>query len=253
MSTTTATETFTREQAKAHDTVTVELLRELQKVERQANYALDRIHDEAGDRKVNVSKRYGYSNFVWQFTDEEAIAKVVALATDPRANYRHLSADTDDDFLAYIGQEAQKKLDEYQAAIQEAHNLNAQIETQEAVFYAQRWSRFEVVPGGHIHNRNATCHTLRPTTRVAWIASLSGDSEADAVEQYGPALCSHCFKNAPVEWQQKAKVQKTTDSRGEIQVITLAEAQKIADEKAAKKAEREAKKTALEARRAQRG
>jgi hypothetical protein len=228
---------------KAHDLATRDLMIERQEAERDARYAMDRIHDEAGDKRVNISKRYGYSDYRWSMSEAEAHVKVADLAADPRNNYAHASDDCNDNFYAYIGKKAQEKLDALREAVEESERLGDEIAAREAVFYANLWSRFEVVPGGHIHNRNSTCHTLRPTTRVAWIPTLSGDTEADAVAQYGPALCSHCFKSAPVEWQQKSKVQK--DSEGNP--LTLAEAQKIADEKAAAKAAREAKKAAREA------
>ncbi len=233
-------------QIKAHDAATYALMIDRMKADRNADYALDRIHDEAGDRRVNFSKRYGYSDYRWQMDDVEAQVKVADLAADPRSNYpykgegEHLRAD----FYAYIGEKAQVRLDALREATQEIIRLGNEIAAREAVFYANRWARFEIAHGGHIHNRNSTCHTLRPTTRVAWIPELSGDTEADAVAQYGPALCSHCFKSAPVEWLQQAKVQK--DSEGNP--ITLAEAQKIADEKAAKKAAKEAKKAARQSR-----
>ena len=53
--------------------------------------------------------------------------------------------------------------------------------------------------GGHIHSTMA-CSTCRPTTVFAWLPELSGLSEKDAVEAYGPLLCSVCFPSAPVEW-----------------------------------------------------
>jgi hypothetical protein len=232
---------------KAHDAATYALMVELAKADRAAEYAMSRIHDAAGDKKVNVSKRYGYSNYVWQMDDAEAQVKVAAIVADPKGTYAY-GQDSKDSFYAYIGREAQGKLDDLREANEEIARLGALINAQEDVFRAEGWARFEAVPGGHIHNRNATCHTLRPTTQVAWIPELSGDTEADAVAKYGPALCSHCYKGAPVEWIQQAKVQKNADGN----VATLAEAQAIADEKAAKKAAREAKKAAKAARAAAR-
>ena len=66
--------------------------------------------------------------------------------------------------------------------------------------YARRpWSRFFLVPGGHIH-ASAACHTFRWTTQVGWLPDLSGLTEADAVAAHGTILCTHCFPSAPVEW-----------------------------------------------------
>lgn len=243
---------FTTTEIKAHDAATYEMMFEKARTERSLEWALHKLHEEAGDQKVNRDGSRGYNNRTWGMTDQEAFDIVRALAADPRANYRY-STDGDDDFFAYIGKHAQEMADNVIALQDKIKGFASSIRAQEEVYIAQGgWSRFEMVPGGHIHNRNMTCHTLRPTTQVAWIPELSGDDEATAVATYGPALCSHCYKGAPVEWIQQAKVQKTTDSRGDVKIITLAEAKKIADDKAAAKKIREDKKAAKEARAAAR-
>lgn len=63
------------------------------------------------------------------------------------------------------------------------------------------WSRFFLVPDGHIHSSMA-CHSCRPTTQFGWLPHLSGKSEEEAVNEHGPHLCTHCFPSAPVEWKQ---------------------------------------------------
>lgn len=74
------------------------------------------------------------------------------------------------------------------------------------------WSRFFLVTSskGHIHS-SMTCRTCRDTTRYGWLPELSGQSEAEAVEAHGPALCTVCYPSAPVEWQGGwiSKVQAT--------------------------------------------
>lgn len=63
------------------------------------------------------------------------------------------------------------------------------------------WSRFFLVTSskGHIHS-SMDCSTCRAQTTFGWLPNLSGQSEAEAVEECGPALCSVCFPSAPVEW-----------------------------------------------------
>lgn len=63
------------------------------------------------------------------------------------------------------------------------------------------WSRFFLVTSskGHIHS-SMHCSTCRPTTTYGWLPQLSGRTEADCVEEFGPALCSVCYPTAPVEW-----------------------------------------------------
>ena len=71
----------------------------------------------------------------------------------------------------------------------------------EARFDRDQWSRFFLVTnqGGHIHS-SMRCSTCYPTTTFNWLPELSGLTEKDAVEAYGPHLCSVCFPSAPVEW-----------------------------------------------------
>jgi len=73
-------------------------------------------------------------------------------------------------------------------------------------YLARPWSRFFPCTntGGHIHS-SLHCSTLHPTTQMAWMPSLSGKSEGEAVAQLGPILCSVCFPSAPVEWRQDPK------------------------------------------------
>lgn len=91
------------------------------------------------------------------------------------------------------------------------------------------WSRFFLVTNvnGHIHSSMA-CSTCFPTTEFAWLPTLSGLTEADAVAEQGEILCSVCFPSAPVAWTNG--VSKATQAER--------------DAKAAAKAEREAKKAA---------
>jgi len=59
------------------------------------------------------------------------------------------------------------------------------------------WQRFWLVE--HIHG-DRHCSSFRPTTRLGWLPDISGLTEAEAVETYGPNLCTKCFPTAPVEW-----------------------------------------------------
>jgi hypothetical protein len=79
-------------------------------------------------------------------------------------------------------------------------NVNKTIAALEDLYTG--WSRFFLVTSskGHIH-RNMYCHTCRITTRYGWLPELSGQTETEAVDAHGPALCSVCYPSAPVEWQ----------------------------------------------------
>ena len=58
------------------------------------------------------------------------------------------------------------------------------------------WSRFFLVK--HIHN-TTRCSSFRITTRVGWLPSVSGLTEAEAVAEHGATLCTICFPSAPTE------------------------------------------------------
>lgn len=62
------------------------------------------------------------------------------------------------------------------------------------------WSRFFLVQ--HIHS-NMHCSSFRPTTRVGWLPSVSGLTEAEAVAEHGATLCTICFPSAPVSLTTK--------------------------------------------------
>lgn len=61
-----------------------------------------------------------------------------------------------------------------------------------------RWARYyRVVNNGtaHVHS-SMSCHTCYPTTQYAWLPSLSGKGEDEAVDDYGSEMCSVCFPAA---------------------------------------------------------
>lgn len=62
------------------------------------------------------------------------------------------------------------------------------------------WTRFFVVQGGHIHSDISNRCSRTYTTQHGWTPALSGATEAAAVAELGPLLCTHCFPSAPVEF-----------------------------------------------------
>lgn len=77
--------------------------------------------------------------------------------------------------------------------------VDVELRELNAVHDAQGWSRFWLVPGGHIHSSG--CSTCSPTTRLVLVAELSGTNLETAVNTLGPLLCTVCFPDAPVEWR----------------------------------------------------
>lgn len=218
MTNTTATATFTREQAKAADKELYDAMLVVADKEARVERALNSIHYAAGD---SYRRRYD-SRSGWKMTDAEAIAQVAKIAAG----------------ITYSADEAQNDLDRLTAAGAELDQARAAKALADKWADNGRWNRYAVVPGGHIHT-NDGCFTLRWNTDVRWAYQISGDSVADAIDAYGEALCSHCYPEAPVA-QTLGKV--ATDPNGHP--ITRAEAQAALAAKEAEKAAKEAAKVA---------
>lgn len=80
----------------------------------------------------------------------------------------------------------------------------------EAEYESRPWARYWLVTSsdGHIHASRhcSTCNKGRAPTGFALAAYLSGKSEAEAVADLGPALCSVCYPSAPVESTEQARI-----------------------------------------------
>jgi hypothetical protein len=98
----------------------------------------------------------------------------------------------------------------------------AQLKFREENRQYEGWSRFFLVPGGHIHSSLdcSTCNKEGKQTRFGWLPDLSGLNEEDAVKEHGAVLCTVCYPSAPVEYTNKfdldkeAKAEKRCPSSG---------------------------------------
>lgn len=184
-----STTTKTRAEIEAHEVRLGVLAHESWAARVQYGYAVQHLHSVAGDRK-----EYGYRDRIghWTKSIEECVGVAERIAG--RLDGTH------------VVHEAQKALDAYRTT------KAAFSRTREAVIAHEEaytgWSRFWLVPGGHIH-KSTNCPSLRPTTSIDWFPKLSDRTEEEAVAAHGPTMCSRCFKSAPVEWQQKAKLPKS--------------------------------------------
>ncbi len=182
------------------DTRLADLHARLAKQSHYRRWAVDSLHRIAGHRKVN-------GRFVASLSD-----------VDPST----LSPWNQRDWA-----DTQAKVHQHDEAI---NHLRDEIADLDAVWsFHGRWSRFFLVTNtnGHIHS-SLNCSTCRIDTQFAWLPTLSGLTEAEAVEAHGSILCSVCFPSAPVEW-----------TNGESKAAQAAKA-----ERAAAKAERDAKRLA---------
>lgn len=89
----------------------------------------------------------------------------------------------------------------YDAAVENMARIEREIDALEAEFTAAPWSRFFLVTSseGHIHS-SRHCSSCNSNTEYDWLPQLSGKTEAEAVADQGPRLCSICFPTAPVAW-----------------------------------------------------
>jgi len=86
----------------------------------------------------------------------------------------------------------------------------AQADYQEKTRQYEGWSRFFLVPGGHIHSslNCSTCNKEGKATNFGWLPDLSGLAEEDAVKEHGAILCTVCYPSAPVEHTNKYELEK---------------------------------------------
>jgi hypothetical protein len=142
------------------------------------------LHNLAGDRRRVVSSGRQRGTYEWGMTLDEVMEK------GPRSSFDESAwASTIEERNSHF-----ERLDEIAA---EEQALNQKF------LDAGGWPRFFLVqqPGGHIHSSTG-CSTCYPTTRFGWLPELSGQSEAEAVENYGGILCSVCYPSAPSEWTE---------------------------------------------------
>lgn len=66
------------------------------------------------------------------------------------------------------------------------------------------WTRAWLVDNnnGHVHN-SQLCWTCNARTRFGWLPQVSGQTEAEAVAEFGAILCTVCFPSAPSEWTDR--------------------------------------------------
>jgi hypothetical protein len=86
--------------------------------------------------------------------------------------------------------------------------------------YSRRggWSRFYLVPGGHLHESTG-CSTCYPTTQFMLVAEASGSTGEDLIERYAQHVCSVCFPDAPtmlayirgIDAARKAQAERDAD------------------------------------------
>jgi hypothetical protein len=101
-------------------------------------------------------------------------------------------------------------VDAYCAATEALSEARVEVAEIDAIYAANPWSRYWLVTSsdGHIH-RSCHCHTCNKGLRrtgFALVPSLSGQTADEAVRALGPALCTACFPEAPVEDREQVTI-----------------------------------------------
>lgn len=168
-------------------------------------------HQQAGDK-------YDYYRKAWGLSNGEAWDRVEVTARDDQT---------------YVGQNAQRLLDNREAKRREqTANQDAQAPLH-AEYRRRPWTRAFLVTDGHVHS-SMECSTCFPTTRFTWLVDLSGKSEAEIVDLAGERACTVCYPSAPT----LRSFEKASP------LFTEEEAERAAqrEQRAAEKAARDAKK-----------
>lgn len=102
------------------------------------------------------------------------------------------------------------KIAAYEDAVSKLADARLAVEEVEDEFKSRPWSRYWLVTtsDGHIHRSTccSTCNKGRSSTGFALVPYLSGSASTDAVADLGPALCSVCFSDAPVESKEQSRI-----------------------------------------------
>jgi hypothetical protein len=204
-----------RPDPREHDERTMELYIKLERAE----YALS-SHKDTIRRMAGGKIHYHGRRETWSISQAEAEFIVRDMAGD------------EDPYMPTWGMRPSEAVARLDKLIDAAQLIAGEIETLETIYSHYRWTRWFpcLNSGGHIHATLRGCSTVRWDTAMGWTPQLSGKSIEEAVAELGPALCSVCFPDAPVEHRS----------------MTLGEVEKArtAGERQAAKDEREAKRAA---------
>lgn len=136
-----------------------------------------------------------------------------------------------------LATEQVKALEAAETALGEAEAACQECESE---YDSRPWSRYWLVVSsdGHIHRscHCSTCNKGKNRTQFALAAYLSGQDVQAAVADLGPALCSVCFPEAPVESKEQARISsKLALALREEGCEAFLKARQEASEKAAKR------------------
>lgn len=178
------------------DSQLAELYHEAAKAQSRVESAEHSVHYVANDKRNYVGRRQ-----VWGLKLDEAIDAAEQVAV------------TD---VTYKGDEAQRALDSYEAAIKALDAIKRQYEALDDEFDRRGgWTRAFIVTNGngHVHS-SMHCGTCFPTTQFGWLPQVSGQTEDQIVDAAGEQACTVCYPSAPVRPSyKKANTLETADQK----------------------------------------
>lgn len=79
--------------------------------------------------------------------------------------------------------------------------LEEVIAKADAVYDGAPWTRYYLVADGKVHGtmRCSTCNNGRAATAFTWLTDDSGRTASAMIGEYGSAMCTVCFPNAPLD------------------------------------------------------
>lgn len=148
------------------------------------------------------AKYAGARNTIQQVTDPRTHAEMYVRGRrveDPRS-FSEALATLEAKIAEGVGYDAKYSwpnyLERYHTSRQAAQDARQAVLNHEANYTG--WDRFWLVTSspGHVHS-SRNCQSCKFTTTYALVPFLSAQTEAEAVETFGPAMCSVCFPSAP--------------------------------------------------------
>lgn len=128
-------------------------------------------------------------------TTDEALLPLYAAEADLMAAVAETTKVVTDSRYGVLAQKrAEKRLASLEVKLEV---VRAELAPLAEIAAAGKWTRFVLVPGGHLHR--PACSTLYFTTQRFVLPEYSGADEAEIVEIAGEAACTVCFPSAPVD------------------------------------------------------
>lgn len=160
----------------------------------EAAYELMLKQSRAHSRAISQLRNISYSARI-RITDRTSYEDVFEAAD------RAIDATLEKDPNSYNAKSLKDSVAKAHELLDESNRIGGELKEMDKKYTG--WSRFFLVPGGHIHS-SRSCHTCNKSvmnpTSFAWMPNLSGKSDEEAVKDQGAYLCTVCFPDAPVSW-----------------------------------------------------